>query len=190
MKQPIVVVALLFFPVFLLTLGCGGEPIEQLADAKDALEKAEMAEADKYASDLFIKAETYITEAENSIAQKKYGEAKKLLMEAKAVADQAASQAQVNLENMKVEVIDFLSEIDQAWQVLEGTQNAAKQWGIPNTKWELREEMTRWREQMQRVRDDYDNGEYQSAKELAGKILGEVTHADSQIREMIQTKEK
>jgi hypothetical protein len=190
MKQAIVVVALLFFPVFLLTLGCGGEPTKQLADAKDALEKAEMAEADKYAPDLFIKAENSITQAESSIAQKKYGEAKKLLMEAKVVADQAASQAQVNLENMKVEVTDFLSEIDQAMQVLEETQNAAKQWGIPKTKWELKQEMTRWREQMQKVRDDYDNGEYYSAKELAGKILDEVTNADSQIKEMIQSKEK
>jgi hypothetical protein len=190
MKQPIVVVALLFFPVFLLTLGCGGEPTKELADAKDALEKAKMAEADKYASDLFMKAENYITEAEDSIAQKKYGEAKKLLMEAKAVADQAASQAQVNLETLKVGVTDFLSEIDQALQVLEETQNAAKEWGIPQTKWELKGEMTRWREQMQKVRDDYDHGEYYSAKELAGKILDEVTSADSQIKEMIEARGK
>jgi hypothetical protein len=181
MKQVSLVVALLFFPVFLLILGCGGEPSKQLADAKDALEKAKMAEADKYAPDFFTKAGNSITEAETLIAQKKYGEAKKLLMEAKVAADQAASQAKVNWENMEVEVTDFLSEIDQALQ---------SRWGIPKTKWELKGEMTRWREQMQKVRDDYDNGKYYSAKELAEKILDEVTNTDSQIREMIQAKEK
>jgi hypothetical protein len=190
MKQAIAVVTLLFFPVFLLTLGCGGEPTKQLTDAKDALEKAKMAEADKYAQDLFIKAENSITEAENLIAQKKYGEAKKLLMEAKAVADQAASQAQVNLDNMEAEVADFLSEIDQTMQGLEETQNVAKKWGIPKAQWELKQETTRWHEQMQKVRDDYDKGEYYSARELAGKILDEVTDADSRIKEMIQAKEK
>jgi hypothetical protein len=190
MKRGIWVVGLLIVPVFLLILGCGGEPTKQLAEAKDALEKARTAEADKYAPDLFTQAENSITEAENLIAQKKYGEAKKLLMDAKAVADQAASQAVTNKDNTKTEVEDYMAAITGAMKQLKETQDLAKQWGIAKKERELTEQMATWEENLKTAQAEYDAGDYFSAKEAAAKIHQEVTDKDSQLREMIMAKQK
>ena len=190
MKKGILVVGLLAFPFLLLILGCAGEPKDELAAAKDALEKARAAEADRYVPDLFTQAESSIAEAENLIDQKKYGEAKKLLLDAKGVAESAASQAEVNKENTKTEVEDFFAAIDQAKTKLTETQDLAKQWGISKKNRELTEEMSRWDEQLNRARTEYDGGNYYLAKELASKIHQEVTEKDTQLREMIMAKQK
>jgi len=190
MKRGIWVVGLLVFPFLLLILGCAGEPTNELAAAKDALEKARAAEADKYAPDIFTQAENSITEAENLIAQKKYGEAKKLLMDAKGVAESAASQAEVNKENTMTEVEDYLAAINNAMKQLKETQDLAKQWGIPQSKRALTEEMSRWDEQLKKAQAEYDAENYYSAKALASEIHQEVTEKDNQLREMIMAKQK
>jgi hypothetical protein len=190
MKKGIWVVGLMLFPFLLLILGCAGEPTKELAAAKDALEKARTAEADKYAADLFNQAENSIIEAENLIAQKKYGEAKKLLMDAKGVAESATSQAEVNKENTKTEVEDFFAAIDHAMQQLKGTQDLAKQWGIPQKQRALTEEMSTWDEQLKKAHAEYDGENYYSAKELAAGIHQEVTAKDNELREMIMAKQK
>ncbi len=190
MKKRSLVVGLVIFPFLLLILGCAGEPKNELAAAKDALENARAAEADKYAPDLFTQAENSIIEAENLIAQKKYGEAKKLLMDAKAVAESAASQAGVNKENTKTEVEDFFAAIDQDMNQLKETQDLAKQWGIPKKERALTEEMARWDEQLKKAHAEYDAGNYFSAKDLASGIHQEVTEKDNQLREMIMAKQK
>ena len=190
MNKGIWVIGLVIFPFLFLILGCAGEPKNELAAAKDALEKARVAEADKYAADLFTQAENSITEAENLIAQKKYGEAKKLLMDAKSVAESAASQAEVNKENTKTEVEDFFAAIDNAMKQLKETQDLAKQWGIPKKSRALTEETSRWDEQLKKAHTEYDSGNYFSAKELASEIHQQVTDKDNQLREMIMAKQK
>jgi hypothetical protein len=190
MKKAVLVVGLMIFPFLLLILGCAGEPKNELAAAKDALENARTAEADKYAPDLFTQAENSITEAENLIAQKKYSEAKKLLMDAKGVAESAASQAEVNKENTKMEVEDYMAAINGAVKQLKETQGLAKQWGIPKKQREMSEEMSRWDEQLKKAQAEYDAGNYSSAKELAAEIHLEVTEKDNQLREMIMAKQK
>lgn len=190
MKRGIWVVGLLIVPVLLLILGCAGEPTKQLAEAKDALEKARAAEADKYAPDLFAQAENSITEAENLIAEKKYGEAKKLLMDAKAVADQAAEQAVTNKDNTKTEVEDYMAAINSATNQLKETQDLAKQWGIPTKDRDLTDQMATWDENLKKAQAEYDAGNYYSAKEIAAKIHQEMTDKDNQLREMIMAKQK
>jgi len=190
MKKGILVVGLVIFPFLLLILGCAGEPTNELAAAKAALENARAAEADKYAPDLFAQAENAIIEAENLIAQKKYAEAKKLLMDAKGVAESAGSQAVTNKDNTKTEVEDYLAAIDQTMKQLKETQDLAKQWGIPKKQRELTDEMARWNENLEMARAEYDNENYYSAKELAAAIHQEVTEKDNQLREMIMAKQK
>jgi hypothetical protein len=190
MKRGILIVSLLLFPALLLILGCGGEPTNELAAAKQALESARAAEADKYALDLFGQAEDAITEAENLIVEKNYAEAKKRLMDAKDLADQAASQAVTNKDNTKTEVEDYLAAIDQTMKQLKETQDLAKKWGIPKDQRELTEEIARWNENQQEARAEYDNGNYYSAKELAAEVHQELTQKDSELREMIMAKQK
>jgi hypothetical protein len=190
MNRALLVVCFLVLPLLVLMLGCAGEPTQQLTDAKDALENARQAEADKYAPDLFAQAENSIAEAENLIAQKKYGEAKKLLMDAKSVADQAASQAVINMDNTKTEVEDYMAAINGAMTQLKETQDLAKQWGISKKQWELTEEKATWDENLKKAQAEYDAGNYFDAKQRAAQIHGEVTEKDNQIRELIMAKQK
>ena len=111
-------------------------------------------------------------------------------MDAKGVAESAASQAEINKENTKTEVEDFFAAIDQAMKQLKETQDLAKQWGIPKQKRALTEEMSGWDEQLKEAHAEYDGGNYYSAKELAAKIHQEVTTKDSELREMIMAKQK
>jgi hypothetical protein len=189
MKKAVLAVSLLVLPVLLL-LACASEPTQQMADAKDALQKAREAEADKYAPDLFSQAENSIAEAEKLIAEKKYGEARTMLMDAKSVADQAASQAAINKDNTKTEVEDYLAAISGGRNQLKETQNLAKQWNIPKDKWELTTEMATWDEKVKTIQADYDAGNYFDAKQLAAKVHGEITDVDNEIRDLIMAKQK
>jgi hypothetical protein len=190
MKKGVLAASFLLLPLLAMLLGCAGEPTQQLADAKSALEAAREAEADKYAPDLFSQAENSITEAEQLIAQKKYGEAKKLLMDAKSVADQAASQSAINKDNTKTEVEDYLAAINGAMNQLKETQDLAKQWSIPKKQRELTEETATWDENLKKAQAEYDAGNYYEAKELAAQIHKEVTDKDNEIRELIMAKQK
>ena len=190
MKRGILFVGLLMVPVFLLILGCGGEPANELAAAKAALDGARAAEADKYAPDVFTQAENSIAEAERLIAEQKYGEAKKLLMDAKGVAETAATQAATNKENTKTEVEDYLAAIDQGMKQLKETQDLAKQWGIPKKQRELTEETAAWTEKVEQARAKYDEGDYFSAKELAAGVHQELTAKETGLRDAIMAKQK
>lgn len=189
MKKGIKVVGLLLIPFLLLILSCQSAPQNELAAAKDALQKAQEAEADKYAPDLYTQAKDSIGEAENLIAQKKYGEAKQLLIDAKGIAESAVSQAETNKDNTKTEVEDFLAAIDGVMKQLHETQNSAKQWKIPEAVWSLSQEMSRWDDGLKRAQAEYGSGNYYLAKQLASEIHKEITDKDNQLRAMIMEKQ-
>jgi glucose/arabinose dehydrogenase len=189
MRKGITVASVILFSFLLLILGCQSAPQKELAAAKDALQKAQEAEADKYAPDLFTQAKDSIAEAENLIAMKKYGEAKQLLISAKGVAESAIQQAGVNKEETKSNVEDFMAAIDNGMRQLHETQDKAKQWKIPETVWKLTDEMARWDEQLKRAKAEYDAGNYYLARILSAQIHQELTAKDNQLREMILAKE-
>ncbi len=189
MKKAVFAISLLVLPLLLL-LACAGEPTQEMTEAKDALQTAREAEADKYAPDLFSQAQNSIAEAESLIAQKKYGEARTSLMNAKEMADQAASQAPINKDNTKTDVEDYLAAINGARNQFKETQGLAKQWKIPKDKWELKDQMATWDEDLKKVQAEYDAGNYFEAKQLAAKLHGEITDKDNEIRELIMAKQK
>jgi hypothetical protein len=190
MKKEILIIQMVVLAFFLMILGCAGEPQKELTAAKDALEKAREAEADRYASDLFVEAENSITEAENLIAQKNYGEAKKLLIEAKAMADSAALQAPINKEDVKVIAGDAISESKKAMEQLKGTQKIARDWKIPKTKTDLSKEMLTWEDQLKKAQEELDNGNFDVAKEIAGEAYQQITTKNEELSELIMAKQK
>jgi hypothetical protein len=189
MKKGITVAGVVLFSLLLLILGCQSAPQKELVAAKDAMQKAQEAEADKYAADLYGQAKDSITEAENLIASKKYGEARELLISAKGVAESAAQQAGVNKDNTKTEVEDFLAAIDNDMKQLHEAQDKAKQWKIPENIWKLSDEMARWDQQIVRAKAEYGAGNYYLAKQLYAQTHQEITQKDNQLREMIVAKE-
>jgi len=189
MKKGITVASVVLFSFLLLILGCQSAPEKELASAKDVLQKAQESEADKYAPDLFNQANDSITEAENLIASKKYGEAKQLLINAKGVAESAISQAQVNKDETKTQVEDFLAALENAVKQLSEAQDKAKQWKIPEDVWKLTEETARWDQMITRAKAEYEAGNYYLAKQLCAQAHQEITQKDNQLRGMIVAKE-
>ncbi|MGB8656951.1 MAG: DUF4398 domain-containing protein [Candidatus Zixiibacteriota bacterium] len=189
MKTAIKVVALVVLPSLLMILACQSAPQKELDAAKAALQKAQEAEADKYATDVYTQAKDSIAEAEGLIAQKKYGEAKQLLISAKEVAESAITQAKENKDNTKTEVEDFMAAIDGAMKQLHETQASAKQWKIPDQVWLLTAEMSRWDEQYNRAKAEYAAGNYYLAKQLCAQVHQEVTQKDNQLRDMLMAKQ-
>jgi tetratricopeptide (TPR) repeat protein len=189
MKKAVFALSLLVLPLLLL-LACAGEPTQQMTEAKDALQKAQQAEADKYAPDLYLQAQNSIAEAESLIAMKKYTEAKTSLEKAKEMADQATTQAPINKDNTKTEVEDYLAAINGARKQFQETQNLAKQWRVPKDKWELTDQIATWDEDQKQVQADYDAGNYFEAKQLAAKLHGDITEKDTEIRDLIMAKQK
>jgi hypothetical protein len=189
MKKEIIV-QLIILAFFSVMLGCAGEPQTELNAAKDALEKAREAEADRYAPDLFVEAENAITEAENLIAQKNYGEAKKLLIEAEATADSAAFQAPINKEDVKVIAEDAISESRKAMEQLKGTQKIAGDWRIPKAKTDLSKEMSTWEGQLKEAQEELDGGNYDVAKEIAGGVYQQIIAKNEELSNLIMDKQK
>ena len=190
MKKEILIIPLVIFIFFLMILGCASEPKMELAAAKDALEKAREAQADRYASDLFALAENSLTEAENLIAQKKYSEAKQLLMNAQGMADSAASQASINKEDVKVDAEDAISGSQKAMQLLMETQKAAQSWKIPKEKTDLSQQMPSWEEQLKRAQEEYNAGNFDVAQDIASKAYQELNAKNNDLSELIAAKQK
>jgi hypothetical protein len=190
MKKEILIIPLVIFIFFLMILGCAGEPKKELAAAKDALEKAREVQADRYASDLFALAENSLTEAEDLIAQKKYSEAKQLLMNAQGMADSAASQASINKEDVKVDAEDAISGSQKAMQLLMETQKAAQSWKIPKEKTDLSAQMPNWEDQLKRAQEEYNAGNFDMAKDMASKVYQELNAKNNELSELITAKQK
>jgi hypothetical protein len=190
MKKSVTVVGIGIIALLFLMLGCQTAPQKELTDAKAALQKAQEAEADKYAADLFNQAKDSIAEAENLIASKKYTEAKELLINAKTVAESAAQQAAITKDETKTEVEDFLTAIDSARKQLVETQNLANQWKLPEAVWKLTDETARWDQGLQRARTEYDAGNYYLARQLTAQIHQEITSKDNELRNLIMEKQK
>ena len=181
---------MVIFVFFLVILGCAGEPKQELTTAKEALEKAREAQADRYALDIFTLAENSLTEAEDLIAQKKYSEAKQLLINAKGMADSAASQASINKENVKVEAEDAISESQKAMQLLMETQKAAQDWKIPKEKTDLSQQMPNWEDQLKLAQGEYNAGNLDVAKDIASKVYQELNAKNNELSELLAAKQK
>jgi hypothetical protein len=190
MKKEILIIQLVILAFFLVILDCAGEPQKELSAAKDALKKAREAEADRYAIDLFAEAENSITEAENLIAQKNYGEARNLLKKAKAMADSAASLAPINKENVRVDAEDAISGCQTAIEQLKETQKIARDWKIPKNKTDLSKLMPNWEDQLKKAQEDYDSGNFDLAKEMASEVYQQVTAKNDELSELIMAKSK
>lgn len=190
MKKKILIIQLVILAFFLVILGCAGEPKKELTAAKDALEKAREAQADRYASDIFTQAENSLREAENLIAQKNYGEAKKLLITAKGMADTAASQASINKENVKVEAEDAIGESQKAMELLKDTQKKAQDWKIPKEQTDLSIPMPDWEDQLKKAQEEYNNGNFDVAKGIVVNVYQQISARNQELTDLIMAKQK
>jgi hypothetical protein len=190
MKKEILIIQLIILAFFLMILGCAGEPKKELTAAKDALEKAREAQADRYASDIFTQAENSLTEAENLVAQKNYGEAKKLLINAMGIADTATAQALINKENIRQQAEDFISGSQTAMEQLKNTQKIAQDWKIPKEQADLSTQMPNWEDQLKKAQEEYNNGNFDVAKEVVVNVYQQISAKNQELTDLIMAKQK
>ena len=154
------------------------------------LEKAREAQADRYASDLFGQAENLLTEAENLIAQKNYGEAKKLLINAMGIANTATAQALINKENVRQQAEDFISGFLTAMEQLKSTQKIAQDWKISKEQTDLSVQIPSWEAQLSRAKEEFDKENFDIASKMAGEAYQQISTKDNELRELIMAKQK
>jgi tetratricopeptide (TPR) repeat protein len=190
MKKEILIIQFVILAFFLVILSCAGEPKKELTVAKEALEKAREAQADRYASDIFTQAENSLTEAENLIAQKKYSEAKQLLINAQGMADSAASQAEINKEDVKVDAEGAISESQKAMEQLKETQKIAQNLRISKEQTDLSTQIPNWEDQLKRAQEEYSAGNFDVAKDIASQVYQELNAKNNELSELIAAKQK
>jgi uncharacterized membrane protein len=190
MKKKIFVIPLIILVFFLVILSCAREPKKELAAAQDALEKAREAQADRYASDIFTQAENSLKEAENLITQKNYGEARNLLITAKGIADTAASQASINKDNAKTDAEGAIGESQKLLEQLKETQKIALQLKLPKDKTDLSQQLPNWEDQLKKAQDEYDNGNFDVAKEVVVNVYQQISAKNQELTDLIMAKQK
>lgn len=76
-----------------LLVGCTSAPVQEMSDARQALDAAREAEADIHAPKLMLRAKTSLENAEKALKQGEWKKARKSAIEARIEAIAARSQA-------------------------------------------------------------------------------------------------
>lgn len=100
-----------------LAAGCGEAPVEHIAGAQDALERAKTSEAEAYAGDAYSMAADTLRaalaakeEADSKFKMvRSYKETENLLARAEALANEAAREAHIEKERVRGEVTRLLT---------------------------------------------------------------------------------
>ena len=92
-------------------VSCAQPPEEELKAAEDAIAKAQNAEADIYAADVFRKAKTTLDDARSKVEKSDYEGAKASAIRAKELADKSASQAASNKSQISQEATALVGRL-------------------------------------------------------------------------------
>ena len=101
----------LVFVVALAFVSCAQPPEEELKAAEAALAKAQNAEADVYATEVFRSAKNTLDDARAKVEKSDYEGAKASAIRAKELADQATSQAVSSKKQMQDEATALVGRI-------------------------------------------------------------------------------
>jgi hypothetical protein len=112
---PIVVV----LGLALALAGCSKPPEAEQKAAKDAMDSAVSAGADKYAAADFDAAKKTWDSAEAQMKEKKYKEAKQAYIDAKAGLEKAKAGVEAGKKAMADEVMKNIAVLEETWKTLE-----------------------------------------------------------------------
>jgi hypothetical protein len=101
----------LAFVLALAFVSCAQPPEEELKAAEDAIAKAQAAEADIYATEVFRSAKNTLDDARSKVEKSDYEGAKASAIRAKELADQSASQAATNKAQVQQEATALVGRL-------------------------------------------------------------------------------
>ena len=174
-------------------IGCGEAPVEQIAGAKDAIERAKVAEAETYAADAYKMAADTLQVALAAKQQadskfkllRNYKETERLIARVEVLANEAASKAHAEKERMKLEIADLLSSaravVDSAQVAI---QKAPKGKGSKAEIELMKSELAAANAALTEAQADFEadrlapaKAKLQAAMEKARRISGEIAAA-------------
>lgn len=187
----------LAIPILMATLlaGCSQPPTADLNAAKNAMEEARAAEADKYAPDEFNQAQSNfdaatkeITAQDNSFfLTRSYSKAGQLLKDTQAKAQTAQTAAKDNKEKVKLEVEALTTETEAAIQTAKAA--LAKAPRGKDTQADLaamKADLDGLTGALAEARDLYTKGDYLGAKASLTTSKGKADQVTSEVQSALE----
>jgi hypothetical protein len=190
-------IAIAFIAFALLAfISCAKAPEQEMQKANTAMDAARTAEAEDYAPDAYSMAMDTLnaanaakTEADGKFALfRSYGKAKALFVQAEALANEAATQAETEKERVKEEVTGLLTQVKA---VLDSADLALKK--APKGKGSkadielIKGDLDAANASYADAQNDFNAGKYKSAK---AKLDAALQKAQAVINEIEQAKAK
>ncbi len=119
MRQVRLLSVLVVLSLLLVFVGCSKPPEAEQKAAKEAMDAAMSAGADKYASSDFEAAKKVWDSAESQVKDKKYKEAKEGYIAAKAAFEKAAAAVEAGKKALADQANAALAATQEAWKNLE-----------------------------------------------------------------------
>ena len=110
--------------LFLVLAGCAKPPEAEKQAAKEAMDAATSAGAEKYATPDLDAAKRVWETAESQMNEKKYKEAKQSYMDAKAAFEKASGAVEAGKKAASDQANAVLAAIEEGWKKLEATAQA------------------------------------------------------------------
>jgi hypothetical protein len=150
-----------------LTVGCGGEPPEkEMQQAQGALDAAQAAGADKYASEEFTAAQQALTAARQAVDQRDYRLALDRAIDSRERAQNAAKMAADGKAAARVDADRALTAADAAIVAASAKLTAAEAAKVPaRTVAAARKNVDTATSGVQEARALFDKGDYLSVPE-------------------------
>lgn len=164
LRSRFIVVSVILISSIILLSSCAKPPETEMQAARDAVANAASAEAELYASDLYLPANDSLNQAETFMTEKKYGDARRLALFAKSWADSAASVALTNKEQMKTSAETAVNEVAAKLEALKKVKIPAKMKG----------EIKTCETSLTEAKSALEAGDYKKASDMANDILSRI----------------
>jgi nucleoid-associated protein YgaU len=172
------VIILLVVLVLIAFVGCAKPPTKEMSDARMEFQAATDAEAQSYASDMYMSAEDALNEATALMERKKYKQAREKALEALQLSREARNNAIANKNSMNRSAQEMY---DMALEAV----NMANQAGAYTYAPQQMEDAQRTLEEARRA---YEAGDYVTARQLAETALAKARQAEETARQVGATK--
>jgi hypothetical protein len=165
---------------------CAKPPVREMREAQRNLDEARAKGAAAYASELYLKAESSLTEAKGLITQKNYEQAKKSAETAAKLALQASVMAETTRASLKDETERMIREAEQGIGVIRAwapPKNKRKRFeGLRQT---LEEAAQGWESRLALAKAGLSDGKMHDARAAADSVLKDVTARIGGLKAMV-----
>jgi len=173
---------IVFLALALVVIGCAKPPEAEKSAAKAAMDAAVSAGADEYATADFEAANNLWVTAESQMTEKKYKEAKQVYIDAKAAFEKAVGAAEAGKKTLTDEANAAVAGLEEGWKNLEGAaETVAKKMKDKKDLWDT--DSNAFSEGLKAAKDMIAN-DPSGAKTKAGELKAIIDKWDATFKEL------